>query len=277
MKLLTTIFLFQLLLLTGCGKDEEIIPTHPPAQETVKTPPENTGDEIKPTEDGEADIFHYGEYNGIPYRILLPREYDSAGQYPLHIFLHGMGERGNENEKQLTIGAAHFLADSIREKYKAIVVYPQCPVTSFWFDESITEKLKTLVDILRRQYGVDDDKISIGGFSMGAYGTFEMVARYPGLFEAAVAISGAGDEEDASLMAKSRWQIFAGEKDEIVPSIRTEKIVAALQKSGAVVAFTLYPDAPHESIWMHALSEPGLFKWLFPIQDETSSGHSTSD
>lgn len=276
MRLLTTIFLFQLLLISGCNKDEEIVPGPPPAQETeAETPTENTADD-KPTEEIEADIFHYGEFNNMPYRILLPRGYESAGQYPLHIFLHGMGERGTDNEKHLTIGVAHFLADSIRAKYAAIVVYPQCPETSFWFDEDITERLKTLIDTLRKRYGVNEKHISIGGFSMGAYGTFEMVARYPGLFEAAVAISGAGDEEDASSMAKSRWQVFAGKKDEIVPSIRTEKIVEALQKAGAAVSFTLYPDASHETTWLRAFSEPGLFKWLFPIND-TSSTQSTSN
>ena len=77
---------------------------------------------------------------------------------------------------------------------------------------------------------------------MGAYGTFEMVARYPGLFEAAVAISGDGDEEEVASMAKSRWQIFAGQKDEVVPSIKTKKIAEALLTAGASVSFTLYPE-----------------------------------
>lgn len=270
MRLVRIIFFFQLLLIFGCNKDEEIIPAPPPAQETEKlTPPENTGDENKSTEEIEVDIFHYGEYNRIPYRILLPRGYDSGRQYPLHIFLHGMGERGTDNEKHLAIGAAYFLADSIRTKYAAIVVYPQCPLTSFWFDEDITERLKTVIDALRKHYGVNKDHISIGGFSMGAYGTFEMVSRYPDLFEAAVAISGAGDEDDASLMAQSRWQIFAATKDEIVPSIRTAKIVEALQKAGAAVSFTLYPDASHETTWVHAFSEPGLLKWLFTADDKS--------
>lgn len=277
MKLLTTILLFQLLLMVGCSKQEEIVPAPPPAQEIEReTPPENTEGENKPTEEIKEDIFHYGESGNLPYRILLPRRYDSAQQYPLHLFLHGMGERGTDNEKHLSIGAKRFLADSIRTKYPAIIVYPQCPPTGFWFDENIIGRLKVLIDTLRKQYGVNENHISIGGFSMGAYGTFEMVAKYPGLFEAAVAISGAADEEDAWLMAGSRWQIFAAKKDEIVPSIRTEKIVEALQKAGAAVSFTLYPDASHENTWVHALSEPELFKWLFPSDDENASDHASN-
>ena len=276
MKSLLTIFSFVLLLAFACNNDEDVIPTPPPARETeAEAPPEISEEEAKPDEKVQPDLFYFGNSGPLPYRILLPRTYDSVAHYPLHIFLHGMGERGDDNEIQLSIGSSHFLADSIRENYPAIIVYPQCPLGNFWFDEEITVKLKALVDSLQKLYRVETDRISIGGFSMGAYGTFEMVAQYPGLFEAAVAISGDGDEEEVASMAKSRWQIFAGQKDEVVPSIRTKKIAEALLTAGASVSFTLYPEAGHDTIWLHALSEPGLFKWLF--SEKGSAGQEQTD
>ena len=188
-----------------------------------------------------------------------------------------MGERGNDNEKQLDIGSKYYLADTIREKYPAIVVYPQCPSDKVWFDDDVTVTLKELTDALQKEYGVDAKKISIGGFSMGAFGTFELVARNPGLFEAAVAISGDGDEERVASMAGSRWQIFAAEKDDVIPIGRTKEIVEALIEAGATVSFTTYPDVTHDSTWVHALAEPGLFQWLFPKKADDGSSQSQSE
>ncbi|MEI9806379.1 MAG: hypothetical protein WDO16_00110 [Bacteroidota bacterium] len=68
----------------------------------------------------------------LPYRILLPENYDATKKYPLVLFLHGSGERGNDNEAQLTHGAKLFLKPDIRKDFPAIVVFPQCPRSSFW-------------------------------------------------------------------------------------------------------------------------------------------------
>ena len=74
----------------------------------------------------------------LPYRILLPKNFDAEKKYPLILFLHGSGERGNDNEKQLTHGGELFLRDSIRENYPAIVVFPQCAEKSSWARIEVT-------------------------------------------------------------------------------------------------------------------------------------------
>ena len=279
MRSLFTTFLILLLLTLGCKDEEEIVPVPPPTPDaqTEPPPPDVPEEDDEPAEEVNSDVFGYGKFNNIPYRILLPRKYDSGSKYPLHIFLHGMGERGNDNEKQLDIGSKYYLADTIREKYPAIVVYPQCPSDKVWFDDDVAVALKELTDALQKEYGVDAKKISIGGFSMGAFGTFEVVARNPGLFEAAVAISGDGDEERVASMAGSRWQIFAAEKDDVIPIGRTKEIVEALIEAGATVSFTTYPDVTHDSTWAHALAEPGLFQWLFPKKADDGSSQSQSE
>src|SRR5688572_28905205 len=73
----------------------------------------------------------------LPYRLLLPVNYDPSKKYPLVLFLHGAGERGNDNEKQLIYGASLFLQDEVRAKYPAIIVFPQCPESSFWSNVDI--------------------------------------------------------------------------------------------------------------------------------------------
>jgi predicted peptidase len=259
-----SLFLIVLFLTIACREEEEVIPLPPPAatipqqaepeqEEAVAPPPANVN-----LEDFQSAIF-----DEMPYRILYPRGYDSLKVYPLHIFLHGVGERGTDNERQLAVGSKHFQVDSVRQKYPAFVIFPQCPSSAYWFDERIVEKLTALINDVVRKRSIDKHNISIGGFSMGAYGTFAMVTKNPQLFVSAIAIAGDGDEENARRMAKSKWRLFAGEKDNVVPSKKTEKMAKALKKAGAHVSFTLYPNADHGATWHRAFAEPDFFKWLF--------------
>ena len=258
------LMLLLLLCLPSCDKPDDIVPLPP---QTSNTPPpaipEEFTENVRPALDVNSDLFQAARFGTMPYRILVPRHYDSTRNYPLHVFLHGIGERGVDNEKQLSVGASYFQADSVREKYPAFVVFPQCPMSAYWFSDHIVRTLHDLIDTLVNEYVIDEKRISIGGFSMGAYGTFELVAQYPGLFESALAISGDGDAERARDMAKPSWQIFAGLKDQIVPSSKTEKMAKALASAGASVSFKLYPDADHGGTWVNAFSEPDFFSKLF--------------
>lgn len=262
------VLLAVLCLTTACHQEEEIIPLPPPAA-TVPPPvqPEPGEDEAPPPPDVNLEDFQYAMFDKMPYRILYPRGYDSLKSYPLHIFLHGVGERGAENERQLSVGSKHFLSDSVRANYPVFVIFPQCPTSGYWFDEPIIEKLTALIHQVVEQRNIDKQNISIGGFSMGAYGTFAMVAKNPHMFASAIAISGDGDEENAGRMARSKWRLFAGEKDDVVSSKKTEKMARALKNAGANVSFTLYPNADHGATWHHAFAEPDFFKWLFRKPD----------
>src|SRR5262249_54526886 len=79
----------------------------------------------------EARVFQDGDYK-LSYRLLRPKEYDAKKKYPLVIFLHGAGERGSDNEKQLRHGANDFASDEIMAKYPAFVMAPQCPENEKW-------------------------------------------------------------------------------------------------------------------------------------------------
>ena len=76
--------------------------------------------------------IHISGSDSLPYRILLPLNYDASKKYPLILVLHGAGERGNDNEAQLVHGSYLFLKDSARQQFPAIVVFPQCAANSFW-------------------------------------------------------------------------------------------------------------------------------------------------
>lgn len=228
----------------------------------------------------------------LPYRILLPKEYDPAKKYPLVLFLHGRGESGNDNEKQLVHGARLFLQDSVRTRYPAIVIFPQCPASSYWsnviatMEGSKTSKrtfrfietgepslamrfVTTLTNLIIKNYPVDKARIYVMGLSMGGMGTFEIVRRMPGTFAAAVPICGGASPATAALLTKVKWWIFHGAKDDVVPPSFSEMMVAALRKAKASVKFTLYPQVNHNS-WDPAFAEPGLLPWLFAQRKNSS-------
>lgn len=219
----------------------------------------------------------------LPYRLLLPLNYDATKKYPLILFLHGSGERGRDNESQLAHGADLFLKDSVRQKFPAIVLFPQCPGESFWSNvkRDVTKtgedrhvfqtggEPTTAMDLLQQllkqiiqNYPVQKKQIYVGGLSIGGMGTFEIVWRNPKLFAAAFPIRGGADVGSATKFNKVHWWIFHGAKDDVVMPQFSQRIVKALEQIDADVKFTLYPEANHNS-WDNAFAEPTLLSWLF--------------
>jgi predicted peptidase len=216
---------------------------------------------------------------------LLPDNYDPAKKYPLVLFLHGRGESGNDNEKQLTHGAKFFLIDSIRKNHPAIVAFPQCAANSYWSnvvimtrqskigkrsfhfirDGAASESMNlamTLVDHILENYNIEKKQVYVMGLSMGGMGTFEIVRRKSGIFAAAIPICGGANTSTAAKIKKVKWWIFHGAKDNVVLPSFSQKMVDALRAVKADVKFTLYPEANHNS-WDSAFAEPGLMGWLF--------------
>jgi predicted peptidase len=220
----------------------------------------------------------------MPYRLLLPENYDANQKYPLIFFLHGSGERGNDNEAQLVHGAKAFLNDDFRKNYPAIVVFPQCAKESYWSNVMHNINLKSrersfyfqkkgaptsamelagvLLEYLLDTYPVDTERVYIGGLSMGGMGAFEMVKRHPGVFAAAFPICGGANPATASYMKDVSWWIFHGAKDDVVPPYFSEDMAKSLEAVEADVKLTIYPDANHNS-WDSAFAEKELFPWLF--------------
>ena len=229
----------------------------------------------------EKKLFIRGR-DTLPYRILLPENYDKSAKYPLIIVLHGAADRGKDNELQLRSGGKFFLQPGIRKEHPAIIVYPQCPESSFWsnVDVRITngktffgfkvageptaamQLLEQLVKKVIQDNRVDRQQVYVGGVAMGGMGTFELVRRMPNVFAAAFPICGGANPSTAQEMKKTSWWIFHGARDEVVPSVLSEIMVNAMQGIKADVKYTLYPQGNHSNCDT-AFAEPGLLPWLF--------------
>jgi predicted peptidase len=223
--------------------------------------------------------------NELPYRLLSPPN-NSEKKFPLLIFLHGAFERGNDNESQLNIGGRFFLRDSIRQKYPAYVLFPQCPADITWayFENqvdfttgyardwnfpfrkeptAVTTLLKKLIDQLLGSGTIEASQVYIAGLSQGGMGVLDLVARYPETFAAGLSICGAGEPTTTKLFAGkvSLW-LFHGAKDPIVPKEFDQEFYRRLKRAGSVVRYSEYPGVEHNS-WVNAFAEPELMSWLF--------------
>jgi predicted peptidase len=199
---------------------------------------------------------------GLPVRVQLPRDYQPTRRWPLVVFLHGSGERGDDNRSQLAHGVRHF------EGLDAIVAAPQCPREDSWGGTWFGGPSRTqaavvqLVGELRAKHTVDPKRVVLIGASMGAIGGWEILARHPGVFDAAALLCGEPDVAWAPLLQGQRIWSFHGEADQVVP---IDKARALHQLLPAPARFTSLPGRGHD-IW-DVLARADLYRWL--LSDET--------
>ena len=235
------------------------------------------------------DLYEKKEFitgnDTLRYRILYPVNYDAHKKYPLIVFLHGSGERGNDNDTQLTHGGKLFADSALRQQFPAIVVFPQCARDDFWarlgrdpnkkdslgqftFQSDLPmgkslDGVSRLCDSLAATKTVNTKKIYLGGLSMGGMGTFELLWRKPKFFAAAFPICGGGDPQKVTVYGyKFPIWIFHGDNDQSVPVGNSRLMNKVLYAAGAQVKYSEYPGVGHNS-WDNAFAEPELLPWLF--------------
>ncbi len=226
----------------------------------------------------EKETFIF-ENDTLNYRILKPLNYDPNKQYPVHLFLHGSGERGKDNSSQLTHGGSLFLKKENREKYNSWVIFPQCSKNDRWpsissdlWDQVFENKIKKpnkslglvirLMDEFIEKKDVDNQRIYLSGLSMGGMGAFEILYRRPDMFAAATPICGNGITQLAKLFAnKVPVWIFHGSDDKVVSPKYSLEMARAIIESGGSPKMTLYANVDHNS-WDNAFAEKDFLKWI---------------
>jgi len=195
----------------------------------------------------------------LKYLLFLPESYneDPKQKWPLIIFLHGMGERGNDLEKVKVHGIPKIVEQ--KKDFPFIAISPQCPGTSSWTAE--TDALNALIDDVASKYAVDENRLYLTGLSMGGFGTWALATAYPERFAAIAPICGGGDPKKACAMKDIPAWVFHGAKDQTVPIVRSEEMVKALKDCGGDVQFTIYPEAGHDS-WTETYNNPKLYEWF---------------
>lgn len=193
------------------------------------------------------------------YLLFLPKGYETKEKWPLIVFLHGAGERGNNLEYLKRNGVSLVVEE--QTNFPFIVISPQCPHQQYW----AVPLLIRLLDEASANFKIDLERIYLTGLSMGGYGTWHLAAAKPDLFAAIAPICGGGDAEAAFYFKNLPVWAFHGAKDNIVALSESEKMVQAVKKFGGNVKFTVYPEAGHDS-WTETYNNPALYEWFLQHQ-----------
>jgi poly(3-hydroxybutyrate) depolymerase len=261
-------------------------------------------------------------HNTLPYRLYYPYKYNPTTKYPLILSLHGAGERGTDNQAQIIVHrlAEIWAEDTTQAKQNCFVVSPQCPADPakwvnvaawtnvFYSTQSIAQSASltitlSLLDSLIREFPIDTNRLYVTGISMGGYGTWDLIARYPGRFAAAIPMSGGLDTSKTSAIRNVPVWTFHGGIDGTVPPTATRSIMrtlfpnlgvpvtyyiaqyasyftgstitrAALLSAidgGAKKLYCEYTDGQHD-IWTNSYNDQLVAHWLF-LQHKTPAVH----
>jgi predicted peptidase len=216
-----------------------------------------------------------------PYVVYVPRDFDPHKQWPVILFLHGSGERGNDGVRATQIGVASAVR-SHPERVPAIVVFPQAPADSRWLGEPADAAMQALDHAIAEFHG-DRTRIYLTGLSMGGYGVYHLALAHPGRFAALVVVCGGllphatttavqqspltmGTADPYAFTAHALrtfpiW-IFHGDADAVIPVEESRHVVAELRREGSTVRYTEYPGTGHNA-WDRAYGEAELWTWLF--------------
>jgi predicted peptidase len=210
----------------------------------------------------------------LPYRLLPPRHVDPARAYPVVLYLHGAAARGDDNLAPLDWGPLLFRDGPARAGHDFYLVIPQCPSGVGWVSaaaragraagaDPLGLSVALVTEVLPRELRLDPKRRYLTGVSMGGYGTWAALGRYPGLFAAAVPVCAPG-ERDAAIAAAVQcpvW-VFHSDDDHLVSVRQARDMVEAWKAKGGVAKYTEYQGLKHSS-WKKAYVDEDLFRWLF--------------
>jgi predicted peptidase len=228
-------------------------------------------------------LLYTSRKDTLPYRLLKPVNPKAMELFPLVIFLHGSGERGSDNEAQIKHISSLALDPKYRGKYPCYILAPQCAKGELWAEHNKDGSTKTeptqpmklvieLIDKICKDFPIDKNRIYITGLSMGGYGAWDLLARYPDKFAAAVPVCGGGDEKTAAKIKHIPVWAFHGAKDNVVSPRNSRTMIKALQDAGGTPGYTEYPDIGHDS-WVQTYQEPHLLPWLFKQTLDSEKGN----
>ncbi len=215
------------------------------------------------------------------YQVYVPAEWTKSKKWPVILFLHGAGERGDDGLQQTQVGIGAAIRKH-RDRFPCIVVLTQCRKNSWWSAPAMEAQALKALDQSMREFRGDPDRVYLTGLSMGGYGTWDIAYRYPGRFAAYAPICGGirmpgkislpegspfaepGADPYAMVARKIGrtpvW-IFHGEADKTVPPSESRKMNEALKAGGGNVKYTEYPGVGHNS-WDAAYAEAEFMPWL---------------
>jgi len=217
------------------------------------------------------------ETGAFCYRLLRPTPLEPGATYPVVLFLHGAGERGDDNARQLKYLPTWMAEPGNRKRHPCFLIAPQCRTDHSWSaidwqtkralplaDKPTADLAAALaaLDAVLAEEPVDPARVYLTGLSMGAYGIWDLAARHPHRFAALLPICGGGDAATAPQLASVPIWNFHGTADPVVPVKRSRAMIKALTAAGGTPISSELEDVGHDS-WTPAYGNAAVLDWLF--------------
>jgi predicted peptidase len=223
----------------------------------------------------EAREWKAADGTVLRYRWSAPASPEPGKTYPLVLFLHGSGERGDDNKAQLKHGVMPIIRGAEKLGKPVFLIAPQCPADRWWSAPApdrtaltaasqpnpLMEAVLGLVADIQKNHPVDPKRFHVTGISMGGFGTWDLLGRAPGRIASAIPICGGGDPAQAAKFKDVPVWAFHGAADQVVPAGATRSMIEALEKAGGKPKVTYYPGVSHDS-WTRTYDNPEVIRWL---------------
>lgn len=212
------------------------------------------------------------------HSVYVPADYTPEKPWPLVMFLHGAGERGEDGIFPTEVG----IANAIRrfpDRFPCIVLFPQCPKDKFW--DSILPELEAILAQAQQDYHIDPKRLYLTGISMGGYGCWSWGADHAGRWAAIMPLCGGGVPSDMNRITAQPIDVtkfgdlrprvealvqvpvwaFHGKKDDTVPPFRSKQMVRMLERAGGAPKYTEYENLGHD-VWTTVYADEAVIKWM---------------
>ena len=197
-------------------------------------------------------------YYNFKYAQYLPKDFDNTKKYPLVLFLHGAGERGDDLEGATRHGYMKYVREEGRE-YPFICIAPQCPVMKYW--GCYTESLLAFLDYLEESLPIDKKRIYMTGFSMGGMGTFMLAMAAPDRFAAIAPVCGCGISWNGGVLKDMPVLMYHGDCDSIVPINESVDMLTSINRRGGSAQLKICYGVGHNA-WDYAYTDDTLIDWM---------------
>jgi len=205
----------------------------------------------------------------LQYALYLPNDYPDTGEmYPLILFLHGAGERGDNLDLVKIHGIPKLIDDG--NSFPFIIIAPQCPDEGYWDRPEYVRSLISLIKEIMKAYAVDKTRIYGTGLSMGGLGTLAIAIKEPGLFAAIIPVCGGADLKKIVRINQLPIWLFHGDADSVIPVENSLSIYDALKPINQHVFLTIYKGVGHDS-WTETYENEAVYEWLLTYRKKAEN------
>jgi predicted peptidase len=215
------------------------------------------------------------------FRVFTPKGWSKKKKSPVVLFLHGAGERGDDNLAQTKVGIGPVILRQ-QDTLPFVIVLPQCPRNRWWTEPDMQAQAMKALEQTVKEFNGDRNRTYLTGLSMGGYGSWLLAANNPATFAAVAVVCGGvrpparlnvpGSDSGfaaaadpyaavAAKVGKTPVWVFHGGSDPVVPVSESRKMVEAIKATGGTVRYNEYEGVGHNS-WEKAYGEAEIFPWM---------------